>query len=209
MTSQMLERKLARDLWRMRWQVLAIALLIACGVSVAVMANSAHKALLDAQMQFYADTRFADLFAEAKRVPRSQVSALGQIEGVAEVDARLQATGLLHLTGQIRPATARLISLSEDPERSLNGIDLVQGRLAQAGPSNEVVALKTFLDAAGLRLGDRLSATLGGRAISLVVVGAVLSPEFVYVPSPDSFLPDDAHQGVFWAHRSTLERAAA
>jgi putative ABC transport system permease protein len=192
----------------MRWQVLAIALLIACGVSVAVMANSAHKALIDAQMQFYADTRFADLFAEAKRVPRSQVSALGQIEGVAEVDARLQATGLLHLTGQIRPATARLISLSEDPERSLNGIDLVQGRLAQAGPSNEVVALKTFLDAAGLRLGDRLSATLGGRAISLVIVGAALSPEYVYVPSPDSFLPDDAHQGVLWAHRSTVERAA-
>ena len=208
MTSKVLERKLARDLWHLRWQVLAIALLIACGVSVAVMANSAHKALIDAQMRFYADTRFADLFAEAKRVPQSRVSVLGQIEGVAEVDARLKATGLLHLSGQTRPAMARLISLSEGPARTLNGIDLVQGRMAQAGPTNEVVALKTFIDAAGLRLGDRLSATLGGRAISLVIVGAALSPEFVYVPSPDSFLPDDAHQGVFWAHRSTVERAA-
>ena len=205
---RVLERKLARDLWRMKWQVLAIALLMACGVSVAVMANSAHKALINAQMRFYSDTRFADVFVQAKRVPRSRVFALSQIDGVAMVDARLQETGLLHLPGQIRPATARLISLPESPERYLNGIDLVQGRMAQAGPTNEVVALKTFMDAAGLRLGDRMSATLGGRVMSLVIVGAALSPEFVYVPSPDSFLPDDAHQGVFWAARSTVERAA-
>lgn len=192
----------------MKWQALAIALLIACGVSVAVMANSAHKALIAAQARFYAETRFADLFAQAKHVPRSRVLDLGQIEGVAAVDARLQEIGLLHLAGQARPATVRLISLSVDQERTLNGIDLVQGRLARAGPTNEVVALKTFLDAAGLQLGDRLSATLGARAISLHIVGAALSPEFVYVPSPESFLPDDAHQGVFWAQRSTVERAA-
>ena len=33
-----LDRKLLRDLWRLKWQIAAIALLIACGVSVTVMA---------------------------------------------------------------------------------------------------------------------------------------------------------------------------
>ena len=116
---RVLERKLARDLWRMKWQVLAIALLMACGVSVAVMANSAHKALINAQMQFYSDTRFADVFVQAKRVPRSRVFALGQIDGVAMVDARLQEIGLLHLPGQIRPATARLIPFYKRREEKL------------------------------------------------------------------------------------------
>lgn len=45
MKPRALDRKLGRDLWRMRWQVLGIALLIACGVSVAVMAFSAQRAL--------------------------------------------------------------------------------------------------------------------------------------------------------------------
>jgi putative ABC transport system permease protein len=44
-----LDRKLLRDLARMWMQVLAIALLIACGVSVAVMAFSTQEALVVAQ----------------------------------------------------------------------------------------------------------------------------------------------------------------
>ncbi|HQT54007.1 MAG TPA: hypothetical protein PKX06_11075, partial [Phenylobacterium sp.] len=61
-----LDRKVLRDLWRMKWQVMAIALLIACGVSVAVMSFSAQRALATAQAAFYEETRFADAFAQAK-----------------------------------------------------------------------------------------------------------------------------------------------
>jgi putative ABC transport system permease protein len=44
-----LDRKVLRDLWRMKWQVMAIALLIGCGVAVAVMSFSAQRALVKAQ----------------------------------------------------------------------------------------------------------------------------------------------------------------
>ncbi|HEX5378564.1 MAG TPA: ABC transporter permease [Phenylobacterium sp.] len=202
-----LDRKLARDLWRMRWQVLAIALLIACGVSVAVMSFSAMRALTQAQEAFYRDTRFADVFAQAKRAPISRVRDLAKIEGVTAVDATILQSGLMDVPGLSRPAIARVISLPDDPDRCLNCIRMVRGRMPDPGRTDEAVALDAFLNAAHVRLGDRLSATIGGRSVSFTIVGAAMSPEYVYVPAPESFMPDDAHQAVLWAPRPAVERA--
>lgn len=203
-----LDRKLMRDLLRLRWQVLAIALLIACGVSVAVMAYSSLEALKTAQDRFYQDTRFADVFAIAKRAPLSRLDDLGEIDGVAAVDARIMESGLMEVPGLIRPAVARVISLPMDERLALNRILLSQGRMPDPARTDEAVALKTFMDATGVRLGDQLTAVIGGRAFTFKIVGAALSPEYVYTPSPESFMPDDAHQAVFWAPRRAVERAA-
>ncbi len=203
-----LDRKLLRDLWRLKWQIAAIAVLIACGVSVSVMAFSAQQALKAAQDRFYTDTRFADVFANCKRAPLSLALSLGRIPGVSAVDVRVQSSGLMDVPGLARPATARVVSLPVDPTGGLNRILLQQGRLPDPARSDEAVALKTFLDAAHVRLGDRLTAVIGGRALRFRVVGSVLSPEYVYVPSPESTMPDDAHQGVFWMPARVVERAA-
>lgn len=203
-----LTRKLLRDLWRLKWQVLAISLLIACGVSVTVMAHSAQKALRASQERYYADTRFAHVFATAERAPLHLVSRLGAIEGVTAVDARVQQGGLMQAPGLFRPAVARVISLPDEGAPALNRIVLAQGRLPAPDRTDEAVALRTFLDAAGVSIGDRLTATLNGRRLTFTVVGSALSPEFVYLPSPESMMPDDAHQGVFWMPRAAVERAA-
>lgn len=203
-----LDMKLARDLLRMRWQVMAIALLIACGVAVAVMALSAQQALTQAQQAFYEDTRFADVFAQARRAPAQAARRLARIEGVAAVDTRILEVGLMDVPGLARPAVARVISLADDDARALNRIRLTSGRMPGSESRDEVVALKTFMDAAGLELGDELTAVIQGRAFKFKIVGAALSPEYVYVPAPESFMPDDAHQGVFWAPRPAVELAA-
>src|SRR5512140_38682 len=125
----------------MRWQVMAIALLIACGVSVAVMSFSAQQALARAQANFYQETRFADVFALAKRAPVSRVRELAAIEGVTAIDARTIESGLMDVPGLARPAIARLISLPDDPERCLNCVRLVRGRMPGPGQAGEAVAL--------------------------------------------------------------------
>jgi|SRR5579864_2370904 len=203
-----LDRKLLRDLWRLRFQVLAIALLIACGVSVAVMAFSAQRALIIAQRDYYAQTRFADVFAAATRAPRSIAQDLARIDGVVAVDARAMKVGRLDIPGFVRPATVRLIALADDESLALNRIVLMQGRQPAPDSTNEAVALKTFLDAAGIPIGQQLFVVIGGRRMGFTIVGSALSPEFVYVPGAASALPDDAHQGVLWAPRLTAERAA-
>jgi putative ABC transport system permease protein len=203
-----LDLKLLRDLLRMRLQVAAIALLITCGVSVAVMAFSAQAGLKRAQSQYYAQTGFADVFAGAKRAPLAVAVSLGRIPGVVAVDARATKGGLMSLPGMLRPATATLIGLPDDPRQALNRLVLMQGRLPDAKRTDEAVALKSFLDAAHVALGDRLTMVIDGRQMSFRITGSVLSPEYVYVPGPASSMPDDAHRGVFWAPRLTVEKAA-
>lgn len=203
-----LDRKLLRDLWRLKWQIGAIALLIACGVSVTVMAYSAQQALKIAEDRFYGETRFADVFAACKRAPLSLKPVLAQIPGVAEVDVRAQSSGLMQVPGLSRPATARLVSLPDDQLGGLNRIRLQQGRLPDPARTDEAVALKTFLDAAHVKIGERLTAAIGGREVSFRIVGSALSPEYVYVPSPESTMPDDAHQGVFWMTGRAAQRIA-
>lgn len=203
-----LDKKLLRDLRRLAPQVLAIALLSAMGVAVAVMSFAGLKALVVAEDRFYGATRFADVFATVTRAPRSVVRQLQAIDGVTAVDARAMTGGLLPVEGLVRPASVQLIALPDDPGSALNGLVLAAGRMPFADRPDEAVALKSFLKAAHVKLGDRLTATVGGRRVSVIVVGSAMSPEYVYPPSGVSTLPDDAHAAVIWAKRTLVEGAA-
>lgn len=202
-----LDRKVLRDLARLRWQVAAIALLIGCAVSVAVMALSARAALERAQMRFYAATQFADVFATLTHAPLQLGPRITSISGVRQADMRVVAVGLMRPPALVRPATVRLISLPP-AEGGLNGILVTRGRLPDPARPEEVVGLQTFLEAAGLKVGDEAKAVIHGRELRLRIVGAALSPEFVYTPAPQSMMPDDAHQGVLWAPRARVEQIA-
>jgi putative ABC transport system permease protein len=61
-----LHRKLFRDLWATKTQVLSIALVIACGIGGSIASFSTHQSLLDAREHYYEVARFPHLFAEAK-----------------------------------------------------------------------------------------------------------------------------------------------
>jgi putative ABC transport system permease protein len=204
---RVLNRKLTRDLWRLKWQMSAIGLLVACGVSVAVMAFSTQKALVIAQQDYYERTRFGDVFAAATRAPLAVVEDLTHIDGVIAVDARALKIGLMEVPGLLRPATVRLISLPDDERRALNRIVLVAGRPPDPSRVDEAVALKTFVDAAHIGLGEPLSLVLNGHRLTFRIVGSALSPEYVYVPGLGP-MPDDAHSGVLWAPRAAVEKPA-
>ena len=72
--------KLLRDLWRLRTQVITIALVVAVGVAGFVGMFSVHESLLSARDAFYRDNRLADVFVTAKRAPvhlRDRLQASG------------------------------------------------------------------------------------------------------------------------------------
>ncbi|KJS41373.1 MAG: hypothetical protein VR70_05020, partial [Rhodospirillaceae bacterium BRH_c57] len=64
-----LYRKLLRDLWTLRGQVLAIALVLGSGLAVLIMSLGAMDALRETRAAFYERTRFADVFATATPAP--------------------------------------------------------------------------------------------------------------------------------------------
>ena len=72
-----LDRKLLRDLWNMRSQALAIALVVASSIAVFVMSLSTWQSLLHTQQAYYDRYRFADVFASLKRAPSSVATQTG------------------------------------------------------------------------------------------------------------------------------------
>jgi len=90
-----LDRKLLRDLGRLWAQVLAVALVMACGVMTIVVFIGANRTLEETRAAFYERYLFASVFASANRAPERLRGALAAIEGVAAVETRIVKTLIL------------------------------------------------------------------------------------------------------------------
>lgn len=202
-----LDRKLLRDLWEMKGQALAIAAVIASGVTMFVMFLSNFDSLERTLASYYERQRFAHVFANAVRAPDSLAGRIGLIPGVEVVDTRVVSDVTLDVPGLDDPATGRLISLAPEGESRLNAVLLRQGRWPAVNRDDEVVASEMFCEAHGFVPGDRLAAIVNGRRRTLTIVGIGLSPEYVYSVKPGELFPDDRRFGIFWMNRRALASA--
>ena len=202
-----LNRKLLRELLRMKSQMLAVAAVVACGISVFVSMSSVEYSLKATKVRYYSDYRFADVFMQAKRAPEVMLESVRNIRGVAAVRSRIVADVTLDVPGLNEPASGRLVSMPDRKRPVLNDVFLREGRYMEAGHPEEVIASETFMEANGLQVGDRVGAVINGRWKDLVIVGKGLSPEYIYEVQPGAFFPDNRRFGVFWMSRDALEAA--
>jgi len=203
-----LNMKLLRDLWRLRAQAIAIALVIAGGVATWVISLSTVQSLQTSQRLYYQDYRFADVFATLKRAPRGLRRTIEQIDGVGDVDLRVRAPARLNVSGFDEPVEALLTSIPDHRQPQLNRLFIERGRLPEPMRDHEVLISKSFADAHGLGPGDTLEAIIRGRKTTLTICGTGLSPEFVYQIRPGALFPDYKRYAVMWMRRHALERAA-
>jgi len=202
-----LNRKLRRDLWHLRGQVIAIAVVVASGVAIVVTMRTAYESLAESRSTYYATYRFANLFASLKRAPESLARKIEAIPGVTRADTRLVFDVTLDVPGLSEPATGRLISVPERQQPILNDVHIRRGRFIAPGRRDEVLVSEAFAVANGLDLGAELGAVFNGRWATLRVVGIALSPEYVYEVRPGDLFPDNTHFGVLWMGRSAMETA--
>lgn len=198
---------LRRDLWHLRGQILAAALVVACGVAALVATRGTYESLVAAQEAYYAQNRFAEVFARVKRAPESLAEAIRRIPGVAQVRTRIVADVTLDVPGLSEPATGRLVSIPQRRVPVVNDLQLVRGEWVTPGASDEVLASEAFARANGLDLGSRVGAIVNGRWRELTIVGIALSPEFVYEIGPGMLFPDNRRFGVLWMAREALAPA--
>src|SRR5690349_20692268 len=116
-----LDRKLSRDLLRMRGQVVAVALVVACGVAAFVAMRGTYSSLLATQAGYYDEYRFADVFAHLKRAPESLAPRIMEIPGVGAVETRIVSEVTLDVPGVAEPAAGRLVSIPAGRAPRLNG----------------------------------------------------------------------------------------
>ena len=202
-----LDRKLLRDFKRLWAQSLAIALVMAAGVAVLLMSFGMSKALDETRNTYYERNRFADVFVDARSVPKSLLATVRDIEGVATLEARVTTHATLDIEGKTRATVAFVTSLPEAGLPVLNVPILRRGAWPDPNASDEVVLNEPFGIANDLRPGDTLSINLNGTKRELTVTGWALSPEFIYTIGPGSLIPDDEDYGILWMPERALAAA--
>ncbi len=202
-----LDLKLVRDLLKMKGQVVAVGLVMACGLAMMIMARSLILSLNTTRAAYYSENRFADVFADLKRAPNSLRSRLAEIPGVAAVETRVVGGMRLDLPGLAEPADGTILSIPEDRPMQLNRLTLRAGRMPEAGKADEVVLGESFAQAHGFTPGDSVDVLLRGARERLEIVGIALSPEFVFEARPGETLPDPERFGVFWMNERDLATA--
>ena len=202
-----LNRKLGRDLWRMKGQVFAITLVVISGVATFIMFISTMDSLSLTRNRFYRDYRFADVFVNLKRAPESLKEKIQNVPGVHQVETRVSAYVKLDIKGFPEPVTARIISVPDDGKPLLNQLYIKKGRLTDAAKDNEVVVNENFAQAHGLDPGDRFAAIINGKWKELTLTGIALSPEFVLIMRPEAMSPDFKHYGILWMGRKALGKS--
>jgi putative ABC transport system permease protein len=203
-----LHLKLARDIWRLRGQVVSIALIVGAGVMSVITLQSTLRSLELSRDAYYTGYRFADVFAPLNRAPLSVADRLAELPGVAAVDTRVATTVVLEVPGLELPALGRLLSVPERAQPVLNALHLRSGRWISPGAHDEALISERFAEVNRLDLGDTVYAVINGRHRALRIVGLALSPEFTYEVEPTAgFFSDERLFGVLWLGREALEAA--
>jgi putative ABC transport system permease protein len=108
-----LDRKLLRDLRAMKGQALAIAFVIAGGVSVHLVAAGMLSSLEETRRAYYDRYRFADIWAPVVRAPNALIGDIRAIDGVQAAETRVRAPALFDMPGMEEPATGNILSLPD------------------------------------------------------------------------------------------------
>jgi putative ABC transport system permease protein len=202
-----LDRKLARDLWHYRSPLAAITAVVICGVALFVTLRSMNGYLRLSRDRFYADYRFADVFASLKRAPDAEARAIARRPFVRVVTARIIFEVTLDVPRLAEPALGRLVSIPVPREAGLNELHLMRGRWPERSRPNEAIASAAFSDANGLVPGDSIGAIVNGRWERLAIVGVGVSPEYVYEIGGSAIFPDNRRFGVLWMGHDALADA--
>jgi putative ABC transport system permease protein len=109
-------------------QALTIALVVASGVGGFITSLSAVDSLALARDRFYADGRFADLFAAVKRAPDALTETLRGVAGVADVQTTLEQVVRVEIPGLPDPIIGQLVGLDRHHPARMNRVTVSRGR---------------------------------------------------------------------------------
>ena len=132
----LLDRKLLRDIFAMRGQVITIALVVAAGVAVFVASVSTFDSLQSGRDRFYANARFPQVFVTLKRAPLSIVAQLNEIPGIAAVEPRIVRDVIVDWPSSMLPVSARMVSLAHAGDEPLARLHLRRGTAPEPGDTH-------------------------------------------------------------------------
>ncbi|MHC4711887.1 MAG: ABC transporter permease [Planctomycetota bacterium] len=208
MVTGVLFRKLLRDMRRRSGALIAIAAVIAVGVSSFVSMAGAYLDLHISRTAYYADYRLADFTVDLKRAPASTLEYIRGLPNVKEARGRVSINVLLDLPNTPEPVAGLAISMPRKRRPVLNDVLVKSGTWFSASGEGEVIVDDAFARANRIIPGSRIKMLLVDRQHELLVVGTAMSPEFVFLlPPAGGLAPDPKMFGVFYLAEDFLRKA--
>jgi putative ABC transport system permease protein len=199
-----LDRKMLRELWRLRGQLLSIGLVVATAVMMLVTMRGTYEALVQGRSDYYRDYRLGDVWSSLERAPESLRAQVARMPGVAAVETRVTSYATLDLPWLDAPGQGLFVSVPETRRAEVDDIHIREGRYVRPGRASEVVVSENFFLANDLALGDTIRAVLNGVRRDMLIVGSAISPAHSYAVPPGALYPEDERYGVFWVSRRVL-----
>jgi putative ABC transport system permease protein len=199
-----IDRKLLREVWKLRGQLLSIGAVVAVGIMTVLTMRGTYESLVVSQEAYYRDARFPDVWANLERAPNALVRRIEAIPGVGAVATRVTFAATLDVPSVDAPALGRFVSVPEDRRPALADLTLTTGRYLAPGRRDEAVVSKNFAIANDFTPGDTLRAVINGSLRELRIVGTAISPEYTYAVPPGALYPEDERFGIVWMSEDAL-----
>ncbi|MDR1214159.1 MAG: FtsX-like permease family protein [Propionibacteriaceae bacterium] len=185
--------KLVRDLRSNLGQFVSVALVAALGVAFFTALLTVRTSLTETLYDFYHDLGLADVWVERTGTDAAGVAAIGQLDGVAEAEGRLQLSASAHWGGTDKTLVAYTLT-----ER-VNRLFVATGALPER-PS-QCAFDQAFLGANSLALGSSVTVVLADRDLVCTVTAGVYSPEHVNpLKDPAMATADHMDYGLLYLH---------
>lgn len=201
-----LERKMLRDLWQVRWRALMVVLTIAAGVGIYAGIGMAIATGFHTRAVLFDRMGFADLEVQFLPEDVANLPDLTGVPGIRAIERRLVLPGTVSLPGGGRIAGV-LVFLEAIPP-AIDALEIVAGRPLGGDGFEGAVIERSLATFHGVRVGDRIAVQVGEKTYESRVVGVAVSPEWLIVSAnPDYFVPEKGSVGVVFADLARVSDA--
>ncbi len=197
----MLFLKMFRDLKSNMVQFISIFLMTFLGIFIFTGMNAVGQGMNESSKRFYRNTNLADAFLYGMNFTEEEFHRLKSMEEIDNVERRLQLNATLDQDAK----TTLQLNIVESNQISSNY--LIDGEAFD--PAMEGIWLdSSFAEANSVMLGDSISLMLQGKAITKIVKGLVMNPEYVYaLKDENEIIPDHKNYGfAFLPAKGFMER---
>jgi putative ABC transport system permease protein len=198
----MLWRKLLRDIRNNYGAYLACTSVIIIGLMMYVSFALILDVLKDQQQKYYAQSSFADGFAQISRGPKGLVDDISEIKGIDKVSGRIIYNVFINKPSGEENTTLRLVSFNVRQE--VNRFRLESGKIPAEG-TKEIFVSPAFLKGNSYRTGDKIPLVINGQEHRFTITGTANSPEYIYeIPNGLTITPDPKVFGIAFVPYSTI-----
>ena len=206
MTWQLL-KKLWRDLWRRKGSLGALSFVGLLGIAFLLSSFGVYFDLRDARDNFYRDYALADFRILVKAVPENLLRTLEVEPGIERLEGGVALEARVEIEDFPDPVQTTMVGVP-DKGKAFNKLRPVDQPILPRLEDGQALASSAFFRAHKLHNGSKLQAILLGQQQTLEIVGAVQSPEFVYVLAPGgSLAPDPLHTAVLFVPLRQVQEA--